>query len=268
MNEATAGTHRAIRWEVAGGVATVNLCDSRRGNPVDDRFCRELAEMADQLTNDPTVRSILIRANGDVFSVGGDLKSFECDQSAWPANIRRLTALLNTAVVQLQQGDAAVVAAVQGVCARGMVSLTAGCDYVIASPTARFVAAYAGIAFSCDVGASVVLPQRMGLARARRFLLFNETLAADAALATGLVDEVIEGADLHVRATAVAARLANGPTRSFGEIRRLMLSALHLTLEAQLAAEANALARMVATDDVAKGLAAFSARRQPHFKGG
>jgi 2-(1,2-epoxy-1,2-dihydrophenyl)acetyl-CoA isomerase len=112
-----------------------------------------------------------------------------------------------------------------------------------------------------------MLSRRMGLARARRFLLLNETLSAPDALAVGLVDEVVTADQLQARAQTVARQLAAGPTRAFGEIRRLLLSAQDQPLETQLELEAQALARIAGTSDARDGLTAFAQKRKPEFQG-
>src|SRR3546814_15421345 len=78
------------------------------------------------------------------------------------------------------------VAGGHGVCAGVMSAFVAGADILIAAQDAKFVAAYPGIGFSCDAGSSIMYARRMGAARARRFLLLNESLEASAALACGL----------------------------------------------------------------------------------
>jgi len=138
---------------------------------------------------------------------------------------------------------------------------------VIAADNARFVAAYAGIGFSCDAGCSIMYSRRMGLARARKFLLTNETLSAAQAVAAGLVDEVVPAEDMAARAEAVARKLAAGPTRAFGEMRRLLNSAKDQPLEAQLELEAQALVRIAATSDARNALMAFVEKRKPVFNG-
>jgi 2-(1,2-epoxy-1,2-dihydrophenyl)acetyl-CoA isomerase len=86
-------------------------------------------------------------------------------------------------------------------------------------------------------------------------------------LAAGLVDEIAPADQLFVRADAVARQLAAGPTRAFGEMRRLLMSVEDQPLEAQLELEAQALARCAATADAREGLVAFVEKRKPDFKG-
>ena len=259
-------TFRQLRLEVRDGLARLTFCDAERGNPIDAVLCAEICEAATLVSEDASVRCLLLAAEGKAFSYGGDISSFVGDLDGLPRNIKRWTTTLHSGVARLQRMDAPVVAAVQGVCAGGMSAFVAGADVVVAGSDAKFVAAYAGIGYSNDAGSSIMYARRMGIARTRRFLLMNETLDAEAALAAGLVDEVAVGRPLD-RAEEIARRLAAGPTKAFGEMRRLMMTVEDQPLETQLELEAQALARTAATIDAREGLSAFSERRKPVFRG-
>lgn len=256
-----------LRIAMADGVARLTFCDAARGNPMDGALCAELAEAAAVLSEDRSVRCVLLTAEGRAFSYGGDIASFVADLDTLPANIKRWTTTLHSAVARFQRMDAPIVAAVHGVCAGGMSAFVAGADMVVAAAGARFVSAYAGIGYSNDAGSSIMYARRMGIARTRRFLLMNETLDAEAALSAGLVDEVTANDALLPRAEAIARGLAQGPTRAFGEMRRLLNSVSDQPLETQLELEAQALARSAATADAREGLTAFAQRRAPAFTG-
>lgn len=256
-----------LRLTVADGIARLTFTDAARGNPIDALLCAEICEAAIRLSDDPAVRCVLLTAEGKAFSYGGDIFSFVDELDALSRNIKRWTTTLHSAISRLQRMDAPIVAAVQGVCAGGMSAFVAGSDIVVAAADAHFVAAFAGIGFSSDTGSSVMYTRRMGIARTRRFLLMNETLDAAAALAAGLVDEVAPVADFAARAEAIATQLAAGPTKAFGEIRRLLTSVEDQPLETQLELEAQALARCAATADAREGLTAFAAKRKPVFAG-
>jgi len=260
-------TFTVLRLQVADGLARLTFTAGARGNPIDATFCSELCEAATQLSEDSNVRCVLISAEGKAFSYGGDVGAFVSDLDGLPLNIKRWTTTLHSAIARLQRMDAPIVAAVHGVCAGGMSALVAGSDILIAADSARFVAAYAGIGFSCDAGSSIMYSRRMGLGRARRFLLANETLTANDARDAGLVDEVVPVEQLNARSEAMAKQLAAGPTRAFGEMRRLLISAQNQPLETQLELEAQALARTSATSDAKNALTAFAQKRKPEFTG-
>jgi len=257
----------AMRLTVANGLARLTFTDVARGNPIDGTFCSEMSEAAILLSEDSDVRCVLITAEGKAFSYGGDISSFMHDLEGLPKNIKRWTTTLHSAVARMQRMDAPIVSAVQGVCAGGMAGFIAGSDITVAADNAMFVAAYAGIGYNNDAGSSIMYSRRMGQARTRKFLLMNETLSAKDALAAGLVDEVVELADLNDRAEAIAEELASGPTKAYGEIRRLVNSVADQPLETQLELEARALARSAATADAREGLTAFVEKRKPQFRG-
>lgn len=256
-----------LSLSVENSLARLTFTNPAKGNPIDATLCAEICEAAIQLSENPAVRCVLVSAEGKNFSFGGDIGSFVNDLDSLPANIKRWTSAIHSGISRLQRMDAPIVIAVQGVCAGGMSGFIAGGDIVVAADNARFVAAFAGIGFSNDTGSSIMYTRRMGIARTRKFLLMNETLTADAALAIGLVDEVLPVDNILARAEAIAKQLAAGPTKAFGEMRRLLTSVEDQPLETQLELEAQALARSAGTEDAREGLTAFVEKRAPKFKG-
>jgi 2-(1,2-epoxy-1,2-dihydrophenyl)acetyl-CoA isomerase len=260
-------TLRAMRLEVSDSIAHLTFTEAARGNPIDGAFCAELRRVSIDLAQRNDVRAILIAAEGKMFSVGGDIAAFTDDLEGLPRNVARWAGDLHDAIARLQRLDAPMVASVHGACAGGMAAFVAGADFVVGSTNARFVSGYTNIGYSCDAGASIMLSRRMGYARARRYLLLGEVLDHEAAFNSGLIDEVVEPDVLSARAGEIAARLAAGPTRSYGELKRLFLTVDNQPLEAQLALEALSIARMAATEDCRSALLAFRNKERPVFIG-
>ncbi len=113
-----------------------------------------------------------------------------------------------------------VVAAVNGVAAGAGASLAFACDFRILADTAGFNLAFSGIALSCDTGSSWTLPRLVGRAKALELLYFPRTIKADEALELGLATTVVPADGLADEVAELATRLAEGPTVSFGAIRR------------------------------------------------
>jgi 2-(1,2-epoxy-1,2-dihydrophenyl)acetyl-CoA isomerase len=262
--------YETLSLDVQDGVAHVTLTQADRGNPIDGPFCHEMNELSLELVARVArgeVRAVLLDAEGRAFSYGGDVSVFAKAGDDLPGLILRWTSDLHMAIARLQRMDAPIVTAVHGVCAGGMAAFVAGSDVLVGADDALFVAAYTAIGYSCDASASITLSRRMGLARTRRYLLLDEKLDAAAALGAGLLDEVVPRDELSARAGKLAARLAAGPTKAYGEIRRLLLSAEDQPLESQLELEAQALSRMASTADSREGLTAFAEKRKPAFAG-
>lgn len=256
-----------LRLDLDAGIATVTLVQPARGNPIDGTFCRVFRELALTLWNTEGLRAVHLRAEGPNFSFGGDIKSFYPLRDQLGGPIREWTADLHTGLQRFWQLPVPVVAEVQGFAMGGAVGVIAGCDVVLASTSARLGSAFAQLGFSCDSGSSVTLTARMGMARAKRFMLRAEVLSSEQALATGLVDEVHDDAALAEAARALVAELAAGPTRALGEIKRLFLRSGSTPLERQLEDEALTLARIAGSEDAQEGIAALAERRKPQFNG-
>lgn len=252
---------------IENGIARVTFTQSERGNPLDGVFCRDLCDLSVELSCRDDVRAVLLTAEGRFFSVGGDIRWLLKDLSQLSRIVKSWTADVHMAITRFQRMNAPVVCAVHGDVAGGAVSLVAMSDILIAADSVKFNAAFAKIGFCADSGSTVSLSNRMGFSRAKRFLMLSEVLEAKEAMATGLVDIVVSGAELSATAEAMAARLAAGPTLAYGAIKRTIMSARTEPLEAQLEHEAQALAALASTEDTREGLTAFGERRKPQFKG-
>lgn len=223
-----------ITLSIENGLARLALNQPARGNPFDAAACREFGELANRLASRSDVGAVLLTAQGKYFSVGGDLGLFSGDLDAAPAAVLDNTLGLHMGMARLARLDAPIVACVQGPAMGGAVAIVANCDLVYSARSARFGAAYSHIGFTCDLGASYGLASRMGIARAKRFLMLGETLHAAEAAHAGLVDFVVDDAALAECAEQAAIRLSRGPRRVHGAIRRLLPKALARPLEAQL----------------------------------
>ena len=260
----------SIRTELHGALAVVSLAQPARGNPFDGDFTRDFNAVAAGLWDRlgaGGLRGVLLRADGANFSYGGDLKSFYPVRDRLAPLIRQWTGDLHMGLQRFWQLPVPVVAAVQGFAMGGGVALLAGADVVIAAASARFGSAFAQLGFSCDSGSSATLTARMGVARARRFVMLAELLTSEQALQAGLADKVVDDAQLEAEARALAEHLASGPTVAYGEVKRLFLKAGITPLAAQLEDEALTLARVSASADAQEGIAAMVERRKPAFQG-
>lgn len=250
------------------GLARLTLNRPDVGNAFNDVFFREFGEAVNELAlRRHEVRAVLLASSGRFFSVGGDLAVFTKDLDEAPSAVLDGTHWMHPGLARLARLDAPVVAAVQGTAMGGAVAMVSNCDLVISARSATFGAAYSRLGFSCDLGATFGLASRMGIARARRFLLLAETLDAEQALRAGLVDEVVDDDLLAETAERMAVRLSHGPTRAYGEVRRLVARALGTPFETQLEDEAQGLARAAGTADAREGLTAFLEKRAPVFRG-
>ena len=257
----------AFAFEIKEGVAQITLNQPERGNPFDRRFAEEFDYLATECTIRLEVRSVLIDAKGRFFSVGGDLNALASSREELARFVSVATSDLHMGIARFARMNAPVVMAVHAMAAGGAVALVAGADFVLASPSAKFYAAFAGIGIVSDSGGSYYLPRRIGSRRATQFLLLNETLSAQQAAEAGLINRVVEADALADEAWSLARRLAQGPTLAYGETKNLLIASATESLEGQLENEARAMARVTRTDDAWNAMRAMLAKQKPVFEG-
>ena len=247
-----------------GALVTLRFNRPEAMNALNVPMALALRDAARHLAQDASVRAVLLQGAGRAFVAGGDLATLHADPVQ---GAKDLIGPLNEAVLLLQGLNAPVIAQVHGAAAGAGLSLMLMCDLVLAAEGTRFNLAYINLGTSCDVGASWALPRLVGLRQALEIALLGESLDAAAALRLGLINRVLPAAELDAATHALAQRLAQGPTKAYGHMRRLLRTSLERDLPAQLAAEAQAFDACAHTADLREGLQAFMDKRQPQFQG-
>jgi 2-(1,2-epoxy-1,2-dihydrophenyl)acetyl-CoA isomerase len=203
---------------------------------------------------------VRLSAAGKMFSVGGDIGFFAAAADRYAA-LHALADDLHAGLISLSELDAPVVARVHGTAAGAGMSLVCAADIAIGSPSASFTVAYTGVGLSPDGGSSWLLPRLVGWRRAADLMLTNRRVKADEALAIGLLTEVVPEDELDARVDSVVARLAAGPTASYGAVKRLLRESATTPFAEQLRAEAHSIATLAAAPTGLEGVAAFLEKR-------
>lgn len=248
------------------GLARLLLARGVKGNALDAAMGRQLREAAAELRADQSVRAVLLEAEGSAFCVGGDLSAMGGDGDI-AATIEPMAVDFNAAIADLASMTAPLIVAVQGVAAGAGLSLVGIADYAVAARAATFSYAYPGVGLTADGGPTWSLPRLVGLRAFQSLYLGGARWSADDALARGLVNEIVDDAELAGRALGFARRVAGGPTRAYAAIKRLAAASLARDLPAQLDAELAELLTAARTNDARGAIAAVLARGRPSFGG-
>jgi 2-(1,2-epoxy-1,2-dihydrophenyl)acetyl-CoA isomerase len=107
----------------------------------------------------------------------------------------------------------------------------------------------------------------IGLSKAREMMMTNRRVKAQEALEWGLVNKVVPDGDLMKEAEALAKSFANGPTRAFGMVKKLLNDSFTASLETQMEQESRGICEIARTIDGIEGVNAFVGKRRPLFKG-
>ncbi len=160
-----------------------------------------------------------------------------------------------------------VIAAVNGVAAGAGANLALACDLVIAARSASFVQAFSRLGLVPDSGGTWTLPRLVGNARALGLTLLGQKLSAEQAAAWGMIWQCVDDAELSSTVDALARQLATAPTRGLAATKHAIRGGWSRTLEQQLDIERDLQRELGRSEDYAEGVAAFTAKRTPLFKG-
>jgi 2-(1,2-epoxy-1,2-dihydrophenyl)acetyl-CoA isomerase len=262
MNDTAAS---ALRLDVRDRIAHLTLTRPDAANTMNLQFGREFLKAATEIRSNRDVRAVILRGEGKNFCFGGDLKGMVAAGGDISAHLVDLTTNVHAGLAHLMRMDAPVIAAVKGTAAGAGLGLVLAADLVIAGKGSKFVPAYTAVGLTPDVSCTFLLPRAVGYKRAMELFLTNRVLAADEALAWGLVNQVVEDDKVDETAAALAGRLAEGPSGAFGALKRL-LGESEAGLEGQLARESRSIVARGETEEGREGIAAFLEKRSPKFR--
>lgn len=211
-----------VETELQDSVAIIRLSSEKTRNALSNDMRTQLAESILQAAYDPQVRSIYLTARGPNFCAGGDLKVFKTMHSD-PWAVHRRFRDMGRWLLPLMRIEKPVVVGVRGHAVGGGFGIALAGDMIFASETAKFSAGWLRLGLLPDALTLYTLPRLIGLARARRIFIANETLNARKAEELGLVTEVIPDEELDERGFEFARTLAEGPAEVWG-LTKLILA--------------------------------------------
>ena len=212
-----------------------------------------------------TCRAVVLTGAGDrAFCAGGDLKQRRgMTDAEWQAQHhvfeRKVAALIACPVP--------VIAAVNGAAYGGGCEMALACDFIYAARAARFALPEVTIGIMPGAGGTQTLPRAVGERRAKELLLSGQPWSAEDAERWGMVNRVCEPDGLLREALGTAVTIAGNAPISIRQAKRSMHHGLSLSLADGMLFEIEAYNRMVPTEDRREGVASFSEKRRPVFKG-
>ncbi|HEV2146894.1 MAG TPA: enoyl-CoA hydratase [Longimicrobiaceae bacterium] len=245
--------------ETRGPVLHLRLNRPEKKNALTVEMYAAMADALAAAEDDPAVRAVLLSAEGDAFTGGNDLADFlqrpPTDDSS-PV-LRFLHALIGA--------SKPLVAAVNGLAVGIGTTLLLHCDLVYAGRSARFHLPFVSLGLVPEAGSSLLVPQRVGQARAAELLLLGEPFDAERALEMGIVSAVFPDADLAEKAEERALRLAAQPPAAVRATRALLRRADRAALQDQMREESALFLERLRSPEAREAMQAFLERRQPDF---
>jgi 2-(1,2-epoxy-1,2-dihydrophenyl)acetyl-CoA isomerase len=223
---------------------------------------RLIEEMEAAQTNDE-IGAIVLSGSGRSFSAGGDVKTMG---QAGPVETYEHIGKLNELVLMMRALQKPIIAVVHGFAAGAAFNLALASDIILATEDSQFVMSFSQVGLISDGGGLYFLPRLIGPYRAKELFFSAEPISAETAHQWGIVNHLYPLEELEQEAFRFAEKLADGPSRAFGLIKKITDQAATAGLAEILEQERITQSMMVTTDDHREGVAAFKEKREPVFK--
>ncbi|MDZ4135240.1 MAG: enoyl-CoA hydratase [Paracoccaceae bacterium] len=252
----------------AAGVATLTLNTPGSLNALSNAMLAALSAELAALAKDGTIRVVILRGAGKVFCAGHDLKEMQAARQAPDHGRAAFTALFEAAATVMQAITALpqpVIAQVHGIAAAAGCQLVASCDMAVASIGTRFGVNGVNIGLFCATP-MVAMTRNVPAKVAFEMLTTGEFISAERAREVGLINRVVEAADLDAQTQALAQTVAAklGPAVRIG--KRAFHDQISLPLAAAYDHAGAVMVENMLWRDTDEGIGAFLEKRKPDWQ--
>jgi 2-(1,2-epoxy-1,2-dihydrophenyl)acetyl-CoA isomerase len=268
------GTEDLLGW-VEEGVAVLSFNRPEARNALSASMYEGFATALPQVVERSDIGCLVLTGEGGAFCAGGDVKGFAARNAAASSGPRLVESAVDDlrrrqreVSLTLHQLPKTTIAAIPGAAAGAGLSIALSCDLRIAAARSVITTAFSKIGASGDFGGSWFLTQLVGPSRAKELYLLSERLSATQAHELGIVNMVAADDEFEATWTAVARRIAAGPTLAYRYIKEnVNRAAAGADLATCLDAEAPAMVKTMSSADHREAAAAFVEKRTPTFHG-
>lgn len=265
-------TYRDILFDEAKpGIARITLNRPDAMNAYTGAMCEDIVAALTEYVARDEWRCLVITGAGRGFCSGGDVSGTDPQRpdhkTKQMSHAHEMRVGMHEVVRKLHHCDKPVIAMINGAAVAGGLTLALACDFRIASTSAKLGDTSGKFGLLPDEGGAWFFPRMMGLDRALKMTLLNETYPAEEAAKLGLVTETVAPDKLEEHTYAFARALAARAPLAVRLAKSMMRKGLDSSLENSL--DDAALSVMIAnpSEDVREGVSAFFAKRPPKFKG-
>jgi enoyl-CoA hydratase/carnithine racemase len=244
------------------GVVTLTLNRPQAFNALSEGLLDALQAALDRVAADGSVRVVVIAAAGKAFCAGHDLKQMRAEPSLgyYESLFERCGRMMMT----LQKLPVPVIARVQGMATAAGCQLVAQCDLAVAARDAKFAVSGVNLGLFCSTP-SVALSRNLGRKAAFEMLVTGDFISAEEALAKGLVNRVVDAAELDAELERLIARIVAKPRVALALGKSLFYRQLELGMQAAYDDAGRTMACNMMDDTALEGVQAFIAKRPPRW---
>ena len=258
-----------INVESRGEIEVVTMNRPKVRNALNPEIANELCTYFSELAGRQDVRVVLLTGAGGAFCAGADIGS-QAFASPGPGRPQRQMAIQTSygnIIRAMRRCPQPIIGLLDGPACGAGFSLALACDVRIATPKARMNAAYFKVGLTgCDMGSGYLLPRLVGLSVASELLMTGRFIAAERAVAVGLVSEISEPDNLIDTGLALAKEMLLGSPMGLRMTKDSLNSLIDAqSLEAGLAIEDRQQTLLMETSDFREAVTAFQEKRAPRY---
>ena len=261
---ATPASASELLRENRSGIATLTLNRPQQFNALSSSLIDALQREVDAITQDSSIRVVVIAGAGRAFCAGHDLKEMRAQRE--PKFVEGAFARFSHLMLSLTRMPQPVIARVHAFAFAAGCQLVAQCDLAVAATQAQFATSGVKFGLFCNTP-GVALSRNISRKQAMEMLLTGEAIDAQAALARGLVNRVVETEALDAEIERLARAIMDKTPVAVSAGKRTFYQQLDAPLEQAYALATEAMVCNMMTDDAAEGIDAFAAKRNPVWKG-
>ncbi len=246
----------------AEGVGLIRINRPEARNALNLEVRKLIAHHLTEMTDDDSVRCIVLTGNEKAFAAGADIKEM-AEAGAIDMLLRGTQKMWRT----IYACPKPVIAAVNGFALGGGCELAMTCDIIIAGESAKFGQPEVKIGIIPGGGGTQRFPRTVGKYKAMRYVLTGDLFGAKEANEMGLISEIVPDAEVEKRAIAMAVQIAELAPLAIQQTKESVIRGMDASLETGLTLETRTLQMLFASKDQKEGMAAFIEKRKPKFEG-
>jgi len=220
----------------------------------------QLRAVFEALDRDPAVRVIVLRAIGEHFSSGGEIRGF---LEASPEHVSRLA----WNIAAPARCAKPVIAASRGYCFGVGFELALACDFRLVSETCLYALPEQRLGQIPGSGGSARLQKMVGITRAKDIVMRSRRISGRQAQEWGVATECVADERLEIATDALVAELRNFPPLAQRTAKKLLNDTEDASLSLAIELEGHGYSRLRSSEDFREGVEAFHAKRKPNFRG-
>lgn len=254
-----------LKMESGATIGVLELNRPQALNALNQELLRELDEFLSDVVAKRLCTVLILKGAGEkAFVAGADIKEMS---SLKPQEALQFAQMGQRIFSKLEDLRIPTIAEVQGFALGGGLELALSCDFIVASSKAKFGLPEVSLGLIPGFGGTQRLARRIGVQKAKEFVLTGGMYSAEEALRFGLIAELIEPANLSARVLEKAKLIAQRAPIALEKAKQALHQGFDLSQAEGLALEARLFSQLFETQDTREGMGAFMEKRAPQFQG-